>query len=89
MKHLITILLLFSSFNIYAQPSGNALYFNGNYTYAPGDGISTSLSHITLEAWVFHTVVDGSIQRYVTLYPEVAVITGTAIPRRSTLMASW
>lgn len=53
---------------------GNALDFDGTNDYANGTGISTSLTNITLEAWVYHRTLPASNERYVTVKGEVAVI---------------
>jgi len=52
---------------------GNSLYFEQG-DYVSGTGIPTSMSGVTLECWVKHDVFPTSIQRYVTLKNEVAVI---------------
>jgi hypothetical protein len=58
------------------QSPQKALNFNGSTQYVSGTtGISTSLTAITIEAWVNHsTLPTGAIQRYVTIQPEVAVL---------------
>jgi hypothetical protein len=52
---------------------GNCLYFEAG-DYVTGTGISTSLSSLTLECWVKHDAVPTSIQRYITLKGESAVL---------------
>ena len=58
------------------QSPQKALSFNGSTQYVSGTtGISTSLTAITIEAWVYHNTLPASVvQRYVTINPEVAVL---------------
>ncbi|MCX6270714.1 MAG: right-handed parallel beta-helix repeat-containing protein [Bacteroidetes bacterium] len=53
---------------------GTALEFDGNDDYVSGTGISTSMTAITIEAWIYHYSLPGVIQRYVTISPEIAVL---------------
>jgi hypothetical protein len=57
-----------------ASGSGNCLDFDGSGDYAGGSGITSTLSTITLEAWVYHRTLPAAVQRYVTVDSEVAVI---------------
>jgi len=52
---------------------GNCLYFESG-DMVSGSGIPTSLTGVTLECWVKHDAMPTSIQRYVTLQSELAVI---------------
>jgi len=53
---------------------GTALDFSEPAANVSGTGIDTSLTAITLEAWVYHNSLGNTVQRYVTVAPEVAVI---------------
>lgn len=54
---------------------GTALSFDGTNDYVAGSGFSTSVSAITIEAWIYHESLPADeIQRYVTISPEVAVL---------------
>ena len=53
---------------------GTALKFDGVNDYVSGSGLPTTMSNITLEAWVYHNTLSNHIQRYVTVNSEVAVI---------------
>ncbi|MBN1340520.1 MAG: hypothetical protein JXA03_14420, partial [Bacteroidales bacterium] len=50
------------------------LDFDGANDYVSGTGIDTTLTAITLEAWVNHDTLPVEIQRYITVQPEMAVI---------------
>ena len=54
--------------------TGNCLEFDGTDDNITGTGISTTLSAFTIETWVYHNSLPGTVQRYVTLSPEVAVL---------------
>jgi len=71
---LLVSLVALSGSQVIASRSGNALDFDGTGDYADGSGISTTLSAITLEAWVYHRTLLADQQRYVTVRDEVAVI---------------
>ncbi|MEI7452587.1 MAG: LamG domain-containing protein, partial [Candidatus Falkowbacteria bacterium] len=76
---IILLLLAFAiSIQLQAQTQSpqKALSFDGVNDYVSGTtGISTSLTAITIEAWVYNnTLPAGTIQRYVTIQPEVAVL---------------
>jgi len=76
----IILLLLVASFvafcgiSAFADGAGNCLDFDGTGDYANGSGISTSLTNIILEAWVYHRTLPASNQRYVTVSGEIAVL---------------
>ena len=53
---------------------GSCLFFDGNNDYLDGSGIPTNLSEFTIEAWIYHTSLPSSIQRYVSIAPEVIVL---------------
>ena len=53
---------------------GTAIEFDGANDYVSGTGLDTTLSAITIEAWVYHNSLPGTVQRYVTISPEVAVL---------------
>ncbi len=53
---------------------GHALYFDGENDYVTGNGIDTTLSAFTLEAWIKHDSLPAQVQRYITIEPEVAVL---------------
>ncbi len=53
---------------------GNALNFDGSGDYVTGTGINTSLTAFTIEAWINHNSLNGTVQRYITLAPETAVL---------------
>jgi len=77
-KNLVILLVLAISIQLSAQTQSpqKALSFDGVNDYVSGTtGISTSLTAITIEAWVYHnTLPAGVVQRYVTINPEVAVL---------------
>ena len=52
----------------------NCLDFDGTNDYCSGTGVSTSLTGITIEVWVKHNSIGNTIQRYVTVGSEVAVL---------------
>jgi hypothetical protein len=52
---------------------GNCLHFEAG-DYVTGSGIPTTMTGVTLECWVKHDVFPTSVQRYVTLKSEAAVI---------------
>jgi len=55
--------------------SGTALEFDGVNDYVTCTGIDTTMTAISIEAWVKHNqLTPGTIQRYVTVSPEVAGI---------------
>jgi len=56
------------------QEAGNMLKFDGELDYVEGAGISHTLKAFTIEAWVFHNSLPQEVQRYVSIYPEAAVI---------------
>ena len=54
---------------------GDALHFDGTDDYVSGTGFSTSITAITIEAWIYHDLLPvDEVQRYVTISPEVAVL---------------
>ena len=53
---------------------GACLAFDGENDHVSGSGIDSTLSNITLEAWVYHNSLPAEVQRYITVSPEVAVI---------------
>ena len=77
-KNFVVLLVFASSIQLQAitQSPRKALSFDGVNDYVSGTtGISTSLTAITIEAWVYNnTLPAGTIQRYVTISPEVAVL---------------
>ncbi|MFZ4520480.1 MAG: LamG-like jellyroll fold domain-containing protein [Bacteroidales bacterium] len=78
-RHLLVFFALFIlGFQSFAQTQSplKALSYDGVNDYVSGaSGISTSLTAITIEAWVYHnTLPAGVVQRYVTINPEVAVL---------------
>ncbi len=65
------------SFTTHSAPDGipgNALDFDGSNDYVAGTGISPSLTAFTIETWVNHNSLNGTVQRYITLQPEMAVL---------------
>ena len=76
----ISVLLMVLAISIQLQAitesPRKALSFDGvNDNVSGTSGISTALTAITIEAWVYHnTLPAGAIQRYVTINPEVAVL---------------
>ncbi len=74
----ILVFLTLSTFSIQSfaqtQSPQKALSFNGSTQYISGAGISTSLTALTIEAWVYHNTLPSVVQRYVTINPEVAVL---------------
>jgi len=78
LKSILLLMVFAFSFQLQAQTQSpqKALSFNGSTQYVSGaTGISTSLTAITIEAWVYHnTLPAGTVQRYVTINPEVAVL---------------
>ncbi len=54
--------------------AGNCLEFDGTGDNVTGTGINTALSAFTIETWVYHNSLNGTVQRYVTLAPEMAVL---------------
>ncbi|NVO04228.1 MAG: hypothetical protein HXX09_16160, partial [Bacteroidetes bacterium] len=77
-KYYVLLVALAISIQLSAQTQSpqKALSFDGSTQYVSGaSGISTSLTAITIEAWVYHnTLPAGTIQRYVTINPEVACL---------------
>jgi len=71
---LAVFFVAFCGIPAFADGAGNCLDFDGTDDYADGSGISTSLTQITLEAWVYHRTLPDSVQRYVTVGSEVAVL---------------
>ncbi|MCF8240495.1 MAG: T9SS type A sorting domain-containing protein [Melioribacteraceae bacterium] len=73
---LFFMLMLFTTHTSFAQYSGEALAFSvtGDPEYATGTGISTSISNLTLEAWVFLLGTTADPQRFVTIGGEAAVL---------------
>ena len=73
---LLLVLAISIQLQAQTQSAGTFLLFRGTNQYVSGTtGISTSLTAITIEAWVNHTTLPaGTIQRYVTINPEVAVL---------------
>ena len=57
-----------------AYDAGNALDFDGYGDYAGGSGVSTTLSTITIEAWVYHRTVPASSQRYVRIGSDIVTL---------------
>ena len=53
---------------------GTALEFNGSNSYVNGTGIDTTLTAITIEAWVYHNSLTGRVERYISINPEMAVL---------------
>lgn len=78
LKSLLLLMVLAISIQLQAQTESprKALSFDGVNDYVSGTtGISTALTAITIEAWVYHnTLPAGVVQRYVTIQPEVAVL---------------
>ena len=78
LKNFVVLLVLAISIQLQAitESPRKALSFNGTTQYVSGTtGISTALTAITIEAWVYHnTLPAGAVQRYVTINPEVAVL---------------
>ena len=77
LKSILLLMVLAISFQLEAQTQSpkKALSFNGSTQYVSGStGISTALTAITIEAWVYHNTLPGTVQRYVTIQPEVAVL---------------
>ncbi len=56
-----------------AEFPGNALYFEQG-DWVNGNNIPSSLSSITIECWVKHDELPSSIQRYVSIGAEAAVL---------------
>jgi len=54
--------------------AGYCLNFDGIDDRIYGGGIQESFSGISLEVWVNHEELNGNIQRYITLEPELAVL---------------
>ena len=72
---LLMVLAINIQLQAVTQSPRKALSFNGSNQYVSGTGISTALTAITIEAWVYHNALTaGSIMRYVTIEPEVAVL---------------
>ncbi|MEI6435057.1 MAG: LamG-like jellyroll fold domain-containing protein [Bacteroidota bacterium] len=53
---------------------GTAIKFNGANNNISGTGIDSTMTAITIEAWVYHNSLPGFVQRYVSINPEVAVL---------------
>jgi hypothetical protein len=54
--------------------AGNGLICEAVGDYAEGTGIPTTLTNVTLEAWVYHDAITNRIERYVTLGSGAAVL---------------
>jgi uncharacterized protein (DUF2141 family) len=53
---------------------GTCLEFDGSGDNIQGTGMDTTMTQVTLEAWVNHSDLGNSIQRYITIQPEAAVL---------------
>ena len=73
---LLMVLAIHIQLQAITQSPRKTLSFDGSTQYVSGTtGISTALTAITIEAWVYHnTLPAGTVQRYVTINPEVAVL---------------
>lgn len=71
-------LLILPGTHLYSQPAGfpgTALTFDGTNDYVSGSGFNTSITAITVEAWVnLNSLPVDEIERFVTINPEVAVL---------------
>jgi hypothetical protein len=78
LKSILLLMVFAIGIQLQAQTQSpqKALSFNGvNQAVSGATGISTSLTAITIEAWVYHNTLPASVvQRYVTINPEVAVL---------------
>ena len=54
--------------------AGDCLVSGASGDVASGSGFPTTLTNITLEAWVYHDTLPSRIERYVSVGNEVAVI---------------
>jgi len=70
------ICFIVSVIPIYAVDNfpGTSLEFDGTDDYISGTGIDSISTAISIEAWVKHNSLPASVQRYVTIEPETAVL---------------
>jgi len=59
----------------YTSDNGGAIVFDGTNDYATGSFTDTTILNtnaVTLEAWVYHTGLAGTVQRYVSTFPSAS-----------------
>ncbi len=70
----VWIALICMAIPLHAEYPGISMNFSGTGQYGHGTGIPTTLTSLTMEAWVKHSEMSSTVQRYLTLKPEMAVI---------------